>query len=66
MDKFYSPEVEEYMVTFFDNLDEKDRRHYAAVESLKLGYGGVLYIANLFGISAQTITRGTDEIKKKT
>jgi hypothetical protein len=65
MNKFYSPEVEEYMVTFFDNLDEKDRRHYAAVEALKLSYGGVLYLANLFGITAQTITRGMNEIKKK-
>lgn len=66
MEKSYPPEVEAYMVTFFDNLNEKDRRHYAAVEALKLGYSGLSYISDLFGINTRTVLRGMDEIKKKT
>lgn len=66
MKDFYPPEVETYMLTFFENLNEKDRRHYAAVEALKLGHGGLSYIADLFSISTRTVIRGMDELKKKT
>jgi hypothetical protein len=61
----YTPEVTDDMRTFYTNLREKDRRHYAAIEALKLGSIGVPYISSLFGISTKTILRGIDEIKKK-
>lgn len=65
MDKFYDPDLESHMITFFDNLNEKDKRHYAAVEALKLGHGGLAYLSFLFNISPRTIERGIEELKKK-
>jgi hypothetical protein len=65
MISFYDSTTEGYMRLFFDNLSEKDRRHYAAVEALKLGHGGITYISNLFDISIKTIDRGIDDLKKK-
>lgn len=61
----YDRDTEEYMILFSDNLSEKDRRHYAAVEAKKLGHGGMEYIAKLLGISTKTISRGLVELGKK-
>lgn len=61
----YDQDTEEYMLLFFENLSEKDSRHYAAVEAKKLGHGGIDYVANLFGISVKTISRGLEELEKK-
>lgn len=63
--KPYDKDTEEYMILFFENLSEKDRRHYVAVEAKKLGHGGIKYIAALFSISERTIQRGLDELAKK-
>ena len=61
----YDVDTRDYMVLFFGNLSEKDRRHYAAVEAKKLGHGGIEYISKLFGISVKTIGRGLKELEKK-
>lgn len=61
----YDKDTEEYMILFSENLSEKDRRHYAAVEAKKLGHGGIEYIARLFGLSAKTVARGLEELSKK-
>ena len=37
----YAPEVERMMSRLFDSLRENDRRRYAALETAKLGYGGI-------------------------
>ena len=60
----YNVETESYMVLFFNSLNERDRRRYAAVESSKLGYGGVSYISSIFGIDDKTINKGLEELKK--
>jgi hypothetical protein len=65
MVSFYDSITEGYMRLFYDNLSEKDKRHYAAVEALKLGHGGITYVSNLFDISVKTIQRGIDELQKK-
>ncbi len=44
--KKYSEETEKHMKAFFDSLNEKDRRRYAAIEAIKLGHGGQKYIRN--------------------
>jgi hypothetical protein len=61
----YDQDTEEFMICFYENLSEKDRRHYAAVEAKKLGHGGIEYIAQLFGLSVKTISRGLEELSKK-
>ena len=61
----YDEDTEEYMLLFFEELDEKTRRHYLAIEAKKLGHGGIKYLSNLFQISERTIRRGITEIDKK-
>lgn len=61
----YSAEIEDSMQYMFESLNEKDRRHYAAIEAKKLGSGGVKYISKLFGISEKTIEAGLKEFEKK-
>ena len=58
----YSPAVERHMVEFYKSLSEKDRRRYAAVEAEKLGFGGMLYVARLFGCDEDTIRRGVEDV----
>lgn len=61
----YNKDTEEYMILFSENLTEKDRRYYAAVEAQKLGHGGIEYIADLLGLSTKTVARGLEELSKK-
>ena len=42
----YAPEIERKMKRLFDSLSEDDRRRYAAVETTKLGHGGIEYMRN--------------------
>jgi hypothetical protein len=58
----YNEQVEEQMRAVYARLSEKDRRLYAAVEALKLPYGGISYIARLFACSRDTIRRGIKEL----
>lgn len=61
----YSGEIEEQMVRFFDSLNERDRRRYAALEAEKLGHGGVAYISQLFSCDPKTIRHGKSELHDK-
>ena len=61
----YTADHEESMILFFDNLDEKNKRYYAAVEAEKLGHGGIVYIVQLFGITEKTVRKGVEELGKK-
>jgi hypothetical protein len=60
----YSAAVERQMVKLYDSLSEKDRRRYAAVEAVKLGQGGVQYIAELFDCDPHTIRHGEQDIEQ--
>lgn len=61
----YTHSVEKDMKLFFNSLNEKDRRHYAALEAKKLCYGGITYIADLLGCDRDTVQAGIEEFKKK-
>jgi hypothetical protein len=61
----YSSVVEKDMKTFYNSLNEKDKRHYASLESKKLCYGGITYISHLLGCDRSTIESGLEEFKKK-
>jgi hypothetical protein len=50
------------IVLFFALLDEKQRRIYAGLESLKLGHGGDQRIAELFGIDCGTVAKGREQL----
>lgn len=46
----------------YSRLSEKDRRQYAALESLKLGRGGTTYISKVLGADRKTIIQGRKEL----
>jgi hypothetical protein len=58
----YDEPIERAMKDYFETLSEKDRRRYAGVEAIKLGHGGIKYVADLFGIRRQTIRKGMKEV----
>ena len=60
----YGPEVEHLLCQYYQTLSEKDRRHFAAVEAITLGHGGISYIANVLGCSRRTVKRGMQELKQ--
>jgi hypothetical protein len=55
-------EAKATILLFFSMLNEKQRRLYAGLESLKLGHGGDAHIATLFGIDPHTVARGRREL----
>ncbi len=59
----YPDSVKEHMKAYYDHLPERSRRQYAAIESLKLGWGGQTYICNLFVLTHKTLRKGLQEIK---
>ncbi len=55
-------ELKAAIVLFFSVLDEKQRRLYAGLESLKFGHGGDEKIAELLGLDVRTIARGRHQL----
>lgn len=58
----YPAEIEQAMQVMYRSLREHDRRLYAAVETTKLGHGGLDYIAALLDCDPKTIRRGQDDL----
>ena len=56
------PEMKAAIVLFFSLLDEKQRRLYAGLESMRQGRGGDQGIAGLLGLDAHTVARGRREL----
>ena len=50
------------MQLYYSRLSEKDRRHYAAVEAIKLGHGGITYISKVLAVDRNTIIQGKKEL----
>jgi len=47
---------------FFESLNEKQKRHYAALKANELGYFGVHQVAEKLGIHPHTIRVGQKEL----
>ena len=58
----YDPAMAATMKRLYDSLNEKDRRRYAGIEALKLGFGGRRYIAGVLGCSRRTVSKGAREV----
>ncbi|MBD0289092.1 MAG: hypothetical protein ICV79_27285 [Flavisolibacter sp.] len=50
------------MQLHYSLLPEKDRRHYAAIEAIKLGWGGTTYISKLFALDKGSLIQGKKEL----
>lgn len=61
----YPIEVTQQMKCYYESLSEKDRRRYAAIEAIKLGYGGINYICQLFDCNYRTVQLGMQELQSQ-
>lgn len=61
----YEESIKEKMSKFYDSLSEKDRRRYAGIEALKLGYGGIRYISSVLNCDEKTISKGIAELNQE-
>ena len=59
----YSAEIEVQMQRYYQSLSEKDRRRYAAIESIKFDYGGATYIRRLLGCHHDTLQQGLRDLQ---
>lgn len=55
-------ELKAAIVLFYSLLDERQRRLYAGLESLKLGHGGDQRLAELLSIDPHTVARGRQQL----
>jgi hypothetical protein len=55
-------EAKALLVLFCSMLNEKQRRLYAGLESLKLGHGGDAHIASILGLDPHTVAKGRQEL----
>ncbi len=61
----YPDSLEKMMKKVYESLSEKERRSYAAIETLKLPYGGKEYICKVLGCTSKTIDKGKRELTGK-
>ena len=61
-DDIMPDELTAAVVLFCSLLDERQRRLYAGLESLKLGHGGDRRLADLLGLDPGTVARGRREL----
>lgn len=55
-------ELKAAIVLFFSVLDERQRRLYAGLESMKIGHGGDRQIADLLGLDPGTVAKGRKQL----
>jgi hypothetical protein len=55
-------EIKASIIIFYSLLNEKQRRLYAGLESLKLGHGGDKTIAELLDLDPHTVSKGRKEL----
>lgn len=55
-------EIKASIILFYSLLDEKQRRLYAGLESLKVGHGGDRRIAELLFLNEKTVAKGRKEL----
>lgn len=58
-------ELKAAIILFYSLLDEKQRRLYAGLESLKLGHGGDRRMADLLDLGAAAVARGRRELLQR-
>jgi Rhodopirellula transposase DDE domain len=61
----YPTVIEAQMQKLYGSLNEKDRRRYAAIEVVKLGWGGMSYISQLLGCDYDTLRLGQAELQDR-
>jgi len=60
-----SDDTKAAIILFLSTLDERQRRLYAGLESLRLGHGGDRRLAELTGLDVHTIAKGRTELMQR-
>ncbi|MEO5367647.1 MAG: hypothetical protein H7831_15085 [Magnetococcus sp. WYHC-3] len=60
-----SDDAKAAIILFLSTLDERQRRLYAGLESLRLGHGGDCRLAELTGLDVHTIAKGRTELLQR-
>ena len=55
-------EVETFVRDFAATLNEKDRRHFVALQAKQYGHGGIAWITQVVGCSRHTVEHGIKEL----
>jgi len=55
-------ELKAALILFYSILNEKQRRLFAGLESIRVGTGGDTMIADLFGLNIKTVSKGKKEL----
>jgi len=58
----FNIDIEKYILLFVNNLSEKDKRLYVALEAMKIGYYGVSETSKKFNMNKHTIRTGQKEL----
>ena len=58
----YDEHTESLIVEHYSRLSEPQKRQFAYLESVKIGWGGQTYISNLLHITYKTIRKGGQEV----
>ena len=56
-------EYDDYLLLFTSLLNEKQRRWFAGLKSIKLGYGGDKVVAQKLGLDVKTVAKGRVELQ---
>lgn len=60
----YESDFVEKQLSYYLSLPEKQRRHFLAMEYLRLGVGSQRYLASVFNCSRKTILKGVRELSQ--
>jgi hypothetical protein len=63
--RYYTAEVEASKYYVYCMLNEKQRRHFVAVDAMQLGVESHSYLEELYGINVKTIKAGLEDLEKK-
>ncbi len=58
-------EIKASIILFYSMLNEKQRRLYAGLESLRVGHGGDRLIAQLLALNEKTVSKGRKELLER-
>lgn len=60
---YLGSEYDDYLLLFISTLNEKQKRWFAGLQSITLGYGGDKFIAQKFGLDVKTVAKGRTELE---
>lgn len=57
-------EMDAYSLRYFQCLSEKDKRRFAGLEAMRLGWHGVTKVSQFYGLHPHTVRKGKKELEE--